>query len=91
MTRINLSDAVDDMAPAHPPCYLNRLAWVEYLKSAAAAQNQRDEPKVFLIASGEPVFNHQFPFCVDCTEQNRADMERMERCNPNHLTGMESP
>lgn len=91
MQRHNLSDAVDDLAPTHPPCYLNRLAWVEYLKSAAAAQNQRDEPKVFLIQEGEPVFNHQFPFCVDCTEQNKAAMDRLGRCKPNHLTEMESP
>lgn len=33
--RLNLSDAVDDIAPlAPPPCFHNRESWLQYLKSA---------------------------------------------------------
>ena len=39
--RLNLSDAVDDLAPPPPPCFFNRGSWIAYLKSAAAAQNHK--------------------------------------------------
>ena len=55
MARINLNDAVADLHPAPPPCFLNRLEWVEYLKSAAAVQNHKGEPRVILVVDGEPV------------------------------------
>lgn len=85
MTRLNLADAVDDLMPDQPPCYQNRYAWREYLKSAAAAQNQRDEPKVILIVKDEPVFNYAFPYCADCTAARRTEMLMASRCNPEFL------
>lgn len=39
--RLNLSDAVDDLALPPPPCFFNRSSWMLYLKSAAAAQNHK--------------------------------------------------
>lgn len=40
--RLNLSDAVDDLAPLEqPPCFHNRESWLQYLKSAAETQNRR--------------------------------------------------
>lgn len=84
--RLNLSDAVDDLAPIYPPpCFHNRTIWLEYLKSAAAAQNQRDEPKVILIRDGAASFNWDFPFCADCTQIKSLDMMRKERCQPEYL------
>jgi hypothetical protein len=78
---------VADLAPEPPPCYQNRYAWREYLKSAAAAQNQRDEPKVILIAlDGGATFNYAFPFCVDCTQIKSLEMDRLGRCKPDFLT-----
>jgi hypothetical protein len=85
VARLNLSDAVEDLMPAQPPCYQNRYSWREYLKSAAAAQNQRDEPKVILIRGGEPIFNYAFPYCADCTDARRIEMQRASRCNPEFL------
>lgn len=85
-TRLNLSDAVDDLAPEHPPCWPDRRAWLAYLKSAAAVQNQRDEQVVIAIVRAEPAFNVFLNYCVDCLVPRAREMERAGRCNPNHLT-----
>lgn len=85
-TRINLSDAVDDLAPAPPPCFVNKQHWIIYLKSAAAAQNQRDEPKIILIVNGDPTINTSFDFCQDCDSQTRDAMMTALRCNPDWMS-----
>ena len=84
-TRINLSDAVDDLAPAPPPCFLNKQHWIGYLKSAAAAQNQRDEPKIIIFAQGEPAINTAFDFCADCDTRTRDVMLTAQRCKPDWM------
>lgn len=83
--RINLKDAVDDLAPLPPPCFHNRIAWVHYLKSCAAAQNQIDEPKVITVEGGAPKFNMEFPYCADCTQVRSVEMMAAGRCSPNYL------
>lgn len=85
--RINLKDAVDDLAPPPPPCFFNRSGWMQYLHSAAAAQNQRNEPTVIRIAQdGAATFNFDFPMCADCTQVKSLEMSRQGRCNPHYLT-----
>lgn len=84
--RLNLSDAVDDLAPPPPKCFLNRTSWREYLKSAAAAQNQKGEPTVILFKNGEPRFNYEFPLCNDCTQVKSVEMMAKDRCEPQFLT-----
>ena len=83
--RLNLSDAVDDLAPEHPPCFHNRRSWLEFLKSAAAVQNQRDEQTVIAIVTGQPTFNTGYDYCCDCLVSRARLMEKEGRCNPNHL------
>lgn len=84
--RINLKDAVDDLAPPPPPCFFNRSGWMQYLQSAAAAQNQRNEPVVILVAQdGSATFNFDFPMCADCTQVKSLEMTRQGRCNPEYL------
>ena len=85
MARINLNDAVADLHPAPPPCFLNRLEWVEYLKSAAAVQNHKGEPRVILVVKGEPAFNLGFDYCCDCTQIKSFEMMRVDRCKPGFL------
>ena len=88
-TRINLKDAVDDLAPPPPSCFFNKVQWVEYLKSAAAAQNQRNEPVVIRIAQdGAATFNFDFPLCADCSQVKSLEMTRQGRCNPEYLTNL---
>lgn len=84
--RLNLTDAVDDLAPAPPPCFLNRTSWREYLRSAAAAQNNKAEPKVIVIdEDGTARFNYDYPFCADCTQVKSVEMMRAGRCDPQFL------
>lgn len=83
--RLNLNDAVDDLAPPPPPCFHNRMEWVSYLKSAAATQNQTNEPKVIVIHDGQPRMNFAYPFCADCGQQRSLKMHTEGKCKPNHL------
>lgn len=84
-TRLNLADAVEDLAPAPPPCFLNHLSWREYLKSAAAAQNHKGEPRVIVIVNGNPEFDLTMNYCLDCTEKKSVEMMAKGRCDPDHL------
>lgn len=84
-TRLNLKDAVLDLAPPHPPCFVNRIQWREYLVSAAASQNVRGEPKLIRIVNGQPQINRDYPFCADCTQIKSHEMFTKGRCKPNFL------
>lgn len=85
-TRINLADAVDDLAPPPPPCFHNATAWRQYLKSAAAHQHAKGEQKVILVREHqEPAFNPRFNFCADCETANRRAMSQVGRCKPDHI------
>lgn len=84
--RINLKDAVDDLAPEPPPCFLNKVHWIEYLHSVAAAQNNRGEQKIILIVDGEPVINRNFNFCEDCESKEHREFQKMHgTCIPDWM------
>jgi hypothetical protein len=85
MNRLNLSDAVDDLAPPPPPCFLNRNEWIEYLKSCAASQNDGESPKIILITNKGPQINYLYPFCADCTQIHSLAMTKEGRCKPDFL------
>lgn len=85
-SRIAMADAVEDLAPPPPPCFYNRMSWLEFLKSAATVQNMRGEPKVILIVDGEPTFNIDFDYCRDCTQIKSVQMLGKGLCNPKFLT-----
>ena len=85
--RLNLSDAVDDLASPPPPCFFNRASWIAYLKSAAAAQNHKgSQPVIIVAADGEPAFNTRLSYCADCTQAKSLEMQGKGRCNPYHLS-----
>lgn len=95
--RLNLSDCIQDLHPPPPPCFKNRLLWVEYLQAAASCQNHKGEPKIIVIVNGEPAINQDFPYCEDCTQLKSLDMYQKGLCNPNYLkdyyepTGLHQP
>lgn len=91
--RLNLSDAVDDLAPIEPPpCFHSRIAWLMYLKSAAAAQNSRQNQKAIVIgADGQPRFNDRLNYCADCTQAKSMEMLALGRCDPYHLSDQPDP
>jgi hypothetical protein len=76
------------LAPVAPPCFADRLIWLEFLVSAAEepAVGQR---QVLLVEKGQPVrFNHRFPFCDACTAEHKAAMQAANKCRPAFLTDM---
>lgn len=74
------------LAPVSPPCFADRLLWVEFLAAAAEAQASYGEQVVLIFETGKPVrFNYEFDWCVDCTSDYRVEMRRQGRCNPSHL------
>lgn len=85
--RLNLSDAVDDLAPSPPPCFENRHIWRDYLKSSAAVQYAKGEQRVILLTpQREPRFNPEFNFCRDC-DKGTADRKKAKGvCHPDHIT-----
>ena len=90
--RLNLSDAVDDLAPPPPPCFFNRGSWIAYLKSAAAAQNHKgSQPVIIVAADGEPAFNTRLSYCADCTQAKSLEMQDKGRCNPYQLSDDPEP
>lgn len=86
--RLNLSDAVDDLAPLEPPpCFHNRESWLQYLKSAAATQNHRANQKVIMVDEDRrPRFNERLNYCADCTQAKSLEMLNRGRCDPYHLS-----
>ena len=82
---MNLKDAVTDLCPAPPPCFLNYTSWREYLQSAAGAQNQRSEPKIIIVIKGEPTINTEFDYCIDCTTGTRQKMVKADKCKPDWM------
>lgn len=85
--RLNLSDAVDDLAPSPPPCFENRHIWRDYLKSSAAVQYAKGEQRVILVtAKREPRFNPAFNFCLDCDERTMERKKAKGVCDPEHIT-----
>ncbi len=89
MSRINLNDAIDDLAPQPPPCFLNRMEWMEYLKSCAASQNDGESPKIIVIKDGNPAINYDYPICADCTQIHSLAMTQAGKCKPDALKSQE--
>jgi hypothetical protein len=74
------------LAPAAPACFADRLAWVEYLVSAAEEQRPGHRGPLDLRKSGEePTFNHSFNFCAMCSATYALKMQAQDRCHPWHL------
>ena len=76
------------LAPPSPPCWTDRLSWLEFLASAAEGQ-ATSEPAVLLFEAGQPVrFNLRFDYCQDCLGQHQAAMAAAGRCRPDWLTSL---
>ena len=78
------------LAPPSPPCFADRLSWLEFLASAAEGQGTGEQP-VLLFEVGKPVrFNLRFNHCCDCTPEYKAAMTAAKpmRCRPEWLTAL---
>jgi hypothetical protein len=83
---MNRAALARDLAPTSPPCFQDRLSWLEYLGSAAEHQRGDYHDGPLLFTKGQPVrFNFSFSFCADCTAQHSLAMFNEGRCNPAFL------
>lgn len=72
------------IAPAAPPCFHDRLAWLEYLVEAQASAKGSERGPLDM-RSGVPQFNYELDFCADCSARHVMAMQRARRCRPDHL------
>ena len=80
-------DLVEMLAPTSPPCFADRLSWLEYLVATAGAQSTKGEPEALIFETGKPVrFNDKLDFCGDCDPLYARVMDEQGRCCPNWLT-----
>ena len=72
------------LAPPSPPCFADRLSWLEFLISAdAEARGSCLGP--LDMRRTEPRFNLFYDYCVDCLAKHALVMQAQGRCNPRHL------
>lgn len=82
------------IAPPAPPCFPDRVTWLEYLDVAATTNKStrqfRVVPVVLVSADGQERFNHEYNFCHDCNAQHSFRMANEGRCDPGYLKRLES-
>lgn len=78
---MNRRDTVIRLAPVAPPCFSDRLTWLEFLASAAEGQRTGKGGPLDLRQT-EPRFNHRFDFCAGCTAKHAISMQTQDRCKP---------
>lgn len=76
---------VVSLAPPHPPCFADRLTWIEFLQTAADAARGKSLNGPIDMRFGEPRFNYALDFCVDCSVKHAHAMQERGRCRPSHL------
>ena len=72
--------AVRNAAPATPPCFSSREAWIGYLFTAQECGKQRP------FFNGE--YRNVFGFCNDCTQVHSLAMTQQGKCNPSIHRGV---
>ena len=77
------------LVPVAPPCFPDRLTWVEFVVSADDA-TRRDERGPIDMRKTDPKFNHQWNFCTDCLALHALAMVAQGRCNPQHLQQLQA-
>ncbi len=72
------------LAPLAPPCFADRLSWLEYLCDAQISANGNTRGPLDL-RQGEARFNYDLDFCDDCTVKFAWQMQQQGKCHPKHL------
>lgn len=79
---------VIELAPVAPPCFPDRLTWLEYLCDAQISANGNTRGPLDLRGK-DPKFNYALNFCDDCTAKFSWDMQAKGRCKPGHLLDLQ--
>lgn len=82
MTRDEVNEAIEQLAPPAPPCFESRIQWHEWLRAAAEVKNTSSASTPFVIVDGKPKFNTLVSFCDDCSQRYRSAMLKQDRCYP---------
>ena len=77
-------DVLIPIIPVAPPCFIDRLTWVEFVVSGDEATRVGERGPLDL-RKPEPRFNHRWNFCADCLATHALAMQAQGRCNPQHL------
>lgn len=85
---MNRRDTVIRLAPAAPPCFPDRLTWLEFLSSAAEEQRQGKGGPLDL-RHVDARFNTRFDFCASCSARHAIAMQNQGRCKPDALRATE--
>lgn len=77
-------------APPAPPCFPSRLEWIEWLVSAAQADDRTATQSVIVLLRGQSVRLRleSIDYCEDCTAAYKAQQQRLGRCDPQWLKRM---
>lgn len=76
------------LAPAAPPCFPDRLTWLEFVQQALEASRGVALMGPLDLRYGEPRFNHALDFCADCTAKHAWQMQKEGKCVPDHLMSL---
>lgn len=79
------------LAPAAPPCFQDRLSWLEFLQGALEASRGTVTVGPLDLRKSEPRFNYALDFCQDCTAKHAHAMQEQSRCKPLYLREMAAP
>ena len=77
-------DVLIPLIPASPPCFSDRLSWVEFVVAADEAAKQGARGPIDM-RKAPPRFNPAFDFCSECPAKHSWKMQEQGRCKPNHL------
>lgn len=72
------------IAPAEPPCFGDRLSWVEYLVEADIAKHPGERGPIDM-RNGSPTFWLGYDYCTDCLAKHALAMNAVGRCQPDFL------
>jgi hypothetical protein len=72
------------IAPPSPPCFQDRMSWVEYLVEADMARGDGERGPIDM-RSGSARFEMAFDYCKDCLAKHALAMNAQGRCQPDYL------
>lgn len=77
-------DIVIQLAPAAPPCFATRTAWVEFLVSAVE-ETKGGRLGPVDMRQPTPRFNAHYDYCDGCLAKHALAMYAQGKCQPDHL------
>lgn len=87
---MNRRAVVIPLIPVAPPCFEDRMSWVEFVVAADDAVKASERGPID-HRHPEPRFNRRWNFCADCMATHALAMQAQGRCHPRHLREVAMP